>query len=221
MDKFGIIDLLGILIRENDMGIFREMFGPSKKEIWNELSSNLNAEFEEGGFFGKDRVIAHIKEWTITLDTYTVSTGKSSTTYTRLRAPYVNKDGFCFKIYRAGIFSEVGKFLGMKDIEVGFPEFDQAFVIKGNEEDKIKSLFSNTNIRSLIELQPHFHMEVKDDEGWFGVEFPNGVDELCFKVVGVIKDIERLKALFDLFGEVLDYLCIIGSAYEDNPRVEL
>lgn len=206
---------------ENEMGILREVFGPSKKEIWNELSCNINAEFEEGGIFGKDRVVAHYKEWTITLDTYTVSTGKSSTTYTRMRAPFVNKDGFWFKIYRAGLFSDFGKRLGMEDIDVGFPEFDQEFVIKGNYEEKVKELFSNTHIQSLIELQPRFHLEVKDDEGWFGSEFPNGVDELCFKVVGVIKDIELLKALFDLFSEVLNYLCIIDSAYESNPQVEL
>ena len=29
---------------------------------------------------------------------------------------------------------------------------------------------------------------------------------------GVIKDLERLKALFDLFAAVLDRLCRIGSA---------
>lgn len=203
------------------MGNLRKIFGPSKKEVWNELSSAINAEFQEGGFLGKDKVIVNTKEWTITLDTYTVSNGKSSTTYTRMRAPYVNKDGFSFKVYRTGVFSGFGKLFGMKDIEVGFPEFDQNFIIQGNDEEKVKTLFSNTNIRSLIEMQPRFHLEVKDDEGWFRTEFPDGVDELYFRVVGVIKDIELLKALFDLFTEVLDYLCIIGSAYESNPNVEI
>jgi hypothetical protein len=205
----------------NGMGVLREVFGPSKKEIWNELSNQINAEFQEKGIFGKGRVVAHAKEWTITLDTYTVTNGKYSTTYTRMRAPYVNKDGFWFKIYRAGFFSDVGALLGMKDIEVGFPEFDRDFVIKGNQEDKVKALFTNTNIRKLIELQPKFHLEVKNDEGYFGAEFPEGVDELYFRVTGVMRDIGLLKSLFDLFGEILDYLCVIGSAYEDNPRVIL
>lgn len=47
--------------------------------------------------------------------------------------------------------------------------------------------------------------------------FPNGVDELYFEVVGVIKDVERLKELFDLFSETLDELCRMGSAYENSP----
>ena len=59
------------------------------------------------------------------------------------------------------------------------------------------------------------------DEGWFGPSFPDGVDELCFTVTGVIKDVERLKQLYDLFGETLDHLCRIGAAYETPPEVRL
>jgi hypothetical protein len=47
------------------------------------------------------------------------------------------------------------------------------------------------------------------------------VDELYFQVVGVLKDIERLKSLFELFAEVLDRLCRMGSAYERGPGVML
>jgi hypothetical protein len=47
------------------------------------------------------------------------------------------------------------------------------------------------------------------------------VDELHFQVVGVIKDVERLKALFDLFATVLDQLCRIGSAYKQEPGLTL
>jgi hypothetical protein len=52
-------------------------------------------------------------------------------------------------------------------------------------------------------------------------QVPEGVDELHFQVVGVIKDVERLKALFDLFAAVLDRLCRIGSAQKQMPGVEL
>ncbi len=203
------------------MSVLREIFGPSKKEVWSQLSEFIGADYVDGGFFGKNKVVVHVKEWTITLDTYTVSTGKSSVTYTRMRAPYINKDGLYFKIYKAGIFSDLGRLLGMQDIQIGFDEFDTDYVIKGNNDDKIRELFSKTNIRSLIELQPRFSLQIKDDEGWFGESFPEGVDELYFSVAGVIRDIDLLKALFDLFAEVLDYMCEIGSAYDSNPNVEL
>ena len=138
-----------------------------------------------------------------------------------MRAPYVNPEGFRFTIYRKGLFSELGKLLGMQDIEVGDPEFDEAFIIKGTDEAKVRDLFADPEVRSLIQAQPKIRLEVKDSEGWFGPEFPEDVDELHFQVVGVIKDVERLKALFDLFAAVLDRLCRIGSAYKQVPDVEL
>ena len=69
--------------------------------------------------------------------------------------------------------------------------------------------------------QPQIRLEVKDSEGWFGPSFPEDVDELHFQVLGVIKEADRLKALFDLFAAVLDRLCRIGSAAEREPGVSL
>ncbi len=196
-------------------------FGPSKEEVWRQLSQEIGAEVVEGGFWRGNKVEAHVGPWIITLDTYTVSTGKSSVTYTRMRAPYINPEGFRFTIYRKGFFSDLGKFLGMQDIEVGDPEFDEAFIIKGNDEAKVRDLFANAKVRQMIQAQPKFRLEVKDSEGWFGPKFPESVDELHFQVVGVIKEVERLKSLFDLFATVLDQLCRIGSAYKQEPGITL
>jgi hypothetical protein len=196
-------------------------FGPSKEEVWRQLSEETGAEFVEGGFWKGSKVQAHVGPWTVTLDIHTVSSGESSTTYTRIRAPYVNPEGFRFTIYRKGFFSELGKFLGMQDIEVGDPEFDEAFIIKGNDEDRVRALFTEPKIRQMIQDQPQIRLAVKDSEGWFGPRFPEDVDELHFQVVGVIKDVERLTSLFDLFAVVLDQLCRIGSAHKQEPGVEL
>src|SRR6516165_2925790 len=197
-------------------------FGPSKDEVWRQLGEDIGAEVVQGGFWkGGSKVQAHVGPWTVTLDTYTVSSGHSHYTFTRLRAPYVNPEGFRFTIYRKGFFSDLGKLLGMQDIEVGDPEFDEAFVIKGNDEETVRDLFANPKIRQVIQAQPRIRLEVKDSEGWFGPRFPEGVDELHFEVLGVIKDVEGLKALFDLLATVLDQLCRIGSAHRMSPDVAL
>jgi len=203
------------------MGTLREVFGPSKKEIWKILCEQTGSEFVKGSFTKSDKVIAHCRDWTITLDTYVVSTGKSHTTYTRIRAPYVNSEGFRFSIYRRGIFTALGEYLGFHDIEIGSFDFDKDFVIKASNEDKVRELFSDEHLRKLMENQPRFHLQVKDDEGWFGTSFPDGVDELHFIVQGVLKDVDKLKALFELFSEVLDGLCKIGAAYEGDSGVIL
>ena len=203
------------------MGRLRAWFGPSREEVWRQLSTALEGRYVEGGFLKADKVEAEHGPWIVTLDTYTVSTGKSTVIYTRIRAPYVNPDSFRFTVYRKGLFSDVGKWLGMQDIDVGDPAFDEAFIIKGNDSMKVRTLFSDPSLRHLIAAQPQIHLEVKDDERWFGRKFPEGVDELCFQVVGVIKDVDRLRELFALFAQTLDQLCRIGSAYEQAPGVTL
>ena len=203
------------------MTVLRKLFGPSTQEIWQQLCTQINARYIEGGFWKGDKVVATHGPWTITLDTYVVSTGKATIVYTRLRAPYVNPDGFRFTAYRKGLFSGIGKWFGMQDIEIGDAAFDQDFILKSNQELKMRELLAIPRIRELISQQPQIYFAVKDDEGFFSPSFPEGVDELYFLVVGIIKDIERLKLLYELFAETLDQLCRIGSAYEMAPNISL
>ena len=201
------------------------IFGPSKDEIWSQIATDIDGEFIDGGFWGKDVLIYKHGEWQILLDTYTqtTSTGTTttSTTYTRMRAPFINKDGLYFKITREGFFSSIGKFFGMQDIEIGDPFFDDQFIIKGNNPEKIKLLLAEPKIKELCQQQPRIYFTIKDDEGWFGTDFPEGVDELYFSCVGVIKETTLLKSLFGLFCITLQRLVQIDSAYEDDPQIHL
>lgn len=138
-----------------------------------------------------------------------------------MRAPYINKDGFRFKIYRRGLFSELGKTLGTQDVEIGHQEFDHDFIIQANDAEKVRSLCAHPTIRELIQAQPDIQLEVRDDEGWVGTVFPEGVDELSLQVNGDIRDVARLKLLYELFAATINHLCHTGSAYEDDPRLAL
>ncbi len=221
------------------MGVLRKIFGPSRDEIWQQFSKEVGAKFVESGFLQHSRVEAKVNHWTLVLDLYSPD-GKIW--YTRMRAPYINKDGFRFAIYEAGFFSKLGKVFGVQDIEVGSPhlddlkpmfgtqsylsgkdiaidpEFDKNYIIQGNYEEKVKDLFRNLRIRQLIQENPNIHFEVVDDEGFFAKSFPEGVDQIKFQVLGEIKDLERLKSIYYLFAETLNHLCHIGSAYEDDPN---
>jgi len=203
------------------MTLLRTLFGSSTEEIWRQLCAEIGAQYVDGGFWKGNKVQGAHGPWTITLDTYTISNGKTSTTYTRMRAPFVDSEGFRFTVYRKGIFSEIGKWFGMQDIEIGDANFDQDFILKSNREPKLRELLGSSKIRELINQQPEIYFAIKDDEGFFGSSFPEGVDELYFQVVGVITDLERLKLLYDLFAETLDQLCRIGAANQNAPNVSL
>lgn len=200
------------------MGNLRKWFGPSRDEVWRQLSAEIGGQMTAGTWKTSAKVTIKVGEWTVTLDEYSVSNGKTTVTFTRFRAPYVNKDGFRFRMTRKNIFSGLAEWLGAKDILVGFPEFDEAFVLKSNQPDTLKRFCASPAIRSRLAALPQVWFLVQDDEGWFGREFPEGVDQLVF-TCGVCRDIERLKLIFDLFAITLDRLCEIGSAYEDDPKM--
>jgi len=201
--------------------MLRGLFGPSKAEIWSQMAADIGADYIEGGWFKGDGVVYQHGEWKLVLDTYTVRSNNSSTTYTRLRAPFVNKDGLYFKIYREGVFSSVGKFFGMQDLEIGDPFFDDSFVIKGNNQQQLIRLLSDEQLKNLMHDQSRVSLEIRDDEGWFGTDFAEGVDELYFCRVGVMRDVAELKALFELVSHTLTRLVQIDSAYENDPNVDL
>jgi hypothetical protein len=203
------------------MSLLRALFGPSQDEVWSELARQVGGSFRPGGFLSKTVVQVEVGDWILTLDTYQEQQGNHSQTHTRLRAPYVNPEGFTFQIYRTDFFTGLGKAFGMQDIEVGHPRFDDAFVIKGNSERRVRRLFANDRIRRLISRQPKIKLEVRDDEGWFSARFPAGVDELVFTTAGVIKDLDQLSSLFELFAEVLNQLCHDGEAYEDDVELHI
>jgi hypothetical protein len=198
------------------------IFGPSHKETWTSLSEQLDAEFIKGGIWNSHKVVAHEKDWTLTLDTFAVHTGKVTIPFTRMRTPFMAKDGFRFKIERRNYFSGILDFFGRKSAGTGFPDFDKHFVISTTDANKLKKLFANETIRELILAQKEIHLEIKDDEGgWPNMKFPTDVDELYFQASGIIKDAERLKPVFRLFAEVLNQLVEISSAYDRNPNITL
>ena len=204
------------------MRLLRTVFGQSREEIWRQLSAEIHGRYVEGrGIWKGDRVEARHHQWMATLDQYVVSTGEVTIPYTRFRAPYVNPSGFRFRIYRRTRFSGLGKKMGMQDIVIGDQAFDEAFIIQGNDEAKVRLLLASRRVRELIAAQPEIDFCVKDDEGWFGPAFPEGVDELHFLAHGVVKDGARLKQIYELFAEVLDELCRMGAAYETDPHVTL
>jgi hypothetical protein len=199
----------------------RRWFGPSKTELWRQLADKIGGEYVESNWGTGDKVVATHGQWTFTLDTYVVPAGKTIIMFTRLRAPYINPEGFRFHIYRRGFFTELGKKLGMQDIEIGAEPFDHDFVIKASDEERVKMLFADPELRRQLSALPEVSLEVKDSEGWFGPSFPDDVDELYFNVAGIIKDVTVLQGVFELFATTLDRLCDIGSAYADDPEVQV
>lgn len=196
------------------MSLIKKIFGPSRQDIWSQIAAEYDGEFKKGTFLKKDKVRAFSGEWEIYLDHFARSTGKSSIPYTRIRAPFINKDNLYFKVYREGFFTGIAKYFGMQDIKLNNDEFDNQFVLKGNDVFKISWIFESSGVKKHLYNVDKILLEIKDGSGVFKASrYEEGLDELYFERTGILKDIHQLRAIFDLFGEVLEKITELDSGY--------
>ena len=69
----------------------------------------------------------------------------------------------------------------MQDIEIGDPDFDEAFIIKSNDAGKVRRLFQMAQLRKMVDSQPQIYLTVKEDEGWFAQIFRRVWTSFIFK----------------------------------------
>ena len=197
------------------------MTSPGYDDVFMRFSADVGGTFLQErylfGFRKPPQVSVYVKPWIIMFDTHEVAgLGDSGTTYTRVRATYVSKDPFEFRIYRPGFFS---KLAAGQDSETGYPEFDSEFSIQPYGESKAQAVIENAKIRQLIQSLlfngncPVLKAETKD---WW-----RGYQTLCYEEGDIITEVGRLKSILELFSEVLNHLCRVGSATEDDPNCML
>ena len=188
-------------------------YGPLKDENWSRLGKEVGEKYIDERFWGTVDLLKYRHEgWEILLDTFAQSHGQGgSTTYTRVRVPFVNTHDLRFKIYREGFLSSVGKLFKMQDIEIGDATFDSKFIIKGNKEDKIKLLLNDTALKNLMYLQPDIHFQIHFEK----------VFMLYFHCVGYLREVSQLKALFEMFAVTLTRMEQLGLTPRDDPSKEL
>ena len=199
------------------MEFMKSLFGPSKKDSWFKFATEIGANYVDGGTWSKDQFIFRYKNWDFDFHTYTQSSGKSSTTNTRLRVPFLTKDKMQFNIYEEGFFSTFGKLFNMQDIQIGNVAFNDKYIIKGNNEMKIMQLLSEPSLRRAFMVLEGANVKIDTGEGLFRKGFPEGVYMLEFTCIGIIKKNENLHSLFKLFQELLGGLVRINSIERDNP----
>jgi hypothetical protein len=169
------------------VGVF---FQSKRNDAWKQFAGEIGGEFVPGGFLRSSAVRAQAGQSTVTIDTYSVPSGDSNTTYTRLRAPFQNKDGLQLRIQRRGLVGRLEKALGTRHVDTGDTDFDRDFVVQSNNELKVQSLLLDQGIRSTVQAQRSIDLHVKDNE-------------LRLEVMGAVRDIDRLKVLYKLSCDAL------------------
>ena len=150
------------------IGVFVSIFIHSKKlrerrrALYQGLAQRYGGHVYEssGGLLSSvpDVLALPLQGWTVYLDMYVVSHGKSSTTYQRAVVLAPHGERRQVDIYKeTPIFSALGKAFGGQDIQVADPEFDRAFIIKGNDEPWLRQALSAPTRQAHLRLA---HMRV-------------------------------------------------------------
>ena len=201
------------------------------QDIWRQLADEIGATYiptEDGNLiesyqFSKTystnygAVIHQVGGWAITLDSYRTTrddqyrpTGKITVF---MKAPISNREGFRFSIYPKTFPTSLRKILGLQDIRVGDAGFDNEYIIKATDEEKVKALLASERIRQLVRSSREVNLSIREceAEGWatlLGVR-----DQLYWARRGwgsITKDLRLLKQLFELFEETLGHLHSMG-----------
>ncbi len=192
-----------------------EFFKKKELNIWKVFSDETNAKFISAKYDQSAKTEIIYDNWKIIFDNYinyiVVGNSSSEKTYTRVVVPYESIDNFRFEIYKSGFIRNIEKFFGVQDVELGIPKFDKKFIIKSNNEFKIKNLLQNLEIRNLIESLKDVNIETSNKKGIWEQELPEKQFELSFYVLNEIKNTSELKELLKLLKLLIDQLVLIKS----------
>lgn len=189
------------------------IFGESLKEAFERIASEIGGRFIEGSLFKSPRIEVPWRLGHIYIDTYTQSTGQSAVTYTRVRCAYKTDHPFDMKVYKKGAFSNMGKALGMQDIEIGQSEFDESFIIKGDDERLIRAVLNQYNLQNALMALPKTTLVIKHKDPLCGKAAHGDEQLIVFYQAGALKETDvyqkMLYALEQLLEGLSDNACLI------------
>ena len=69
---------------------------------------------------------------------------------TFLMAPVALAQDFRLTLHHQGLIDTAGKFFGMEDVVIGYPEFDEALIVKTNDRERTRRIFSDASVRGVF-----------------------------------------------------------------------
>lgn len=196
------------------MSDLKSSFVDYEDAIWAELWAAVGGVYLNREGWRQDKLLVEHGPWIITLDFHTHAGYRSQATYTRFGVAFENPEAFHFKLVPQGLLESVGKLLGLQDVELGDPEFDKAFIIKSNDEARVREVLDDPVLRQFLREEPEAFVGLVEVHGDRAQHYPDGVDEVIMEIPGKVVDTDRLKRLYMTFARTLSGLCEAGDAYE-------
>src|SRR5947199_6422073 len=113
-------------------------------ESWEQFLGRVDAAV--AGYLRGAPARVSYKNWCIMLDTNVVPAGAAAAVVTRMRAPYSSRGAFRFKLQRRDLLDALARRFGIHTSETGQTDFDREFVVRSDDEERVRRLFEDTAI---------------------------------------------------------------------------
>jgi hypothetical protein len=192
--------------------------------VWATAAQGLGAQFNRrfGPWYHRVRRIdARVEGVDVAVDHYTVSTGKSSQTFTRLQADVVFPGKLRLRVFPKHALSGLSKALGFQDVATGDADFDERFVVKANDEAMARSWLT-PRVRQAIARAAKYSFSIKDGKlsaQRSGLETDADVLQAAVRATAEVAGSgSRLLARWERFARVEEG--VLGAG-QGRPRIEL
>lgn len=179
----------------------RHLSAENEDQLWRQLEADL-AQNEDALEY--EAILQHgSRTFALDIDVDLGGGFESGYETTTFSAALDNPSQFRFGFHHQSFLDNMGKFLGMQDIEIGDPAFDAAVVVKSSDEAKVRALLSNGALRAALTGLENFTLEFN---------LPSALDsdhehsKLTLTVEEAVTEPARLRPLFEIFLRVLKTL---------------
>ena len=132
-------------------------------QMWSEVARELGLGFQVGSGLSRPVLTGTIGRLPVHIDTYVQRSGNNSTTYTRYRVDYPHL-GFEFQLKRQGAFASITKLFGAQDVDIGDSLFDETFVVKTSDPNRLRALLTPSVRTGLLRLVASYAGVVVSDD---------------------------------------------------------
>lgn len=148
--------------------------------------------------------------------------GKSHTKGTTATIHYSPREHFSFAIRTEKGVDQIGKALGMQDIQLGDQDFDQKYLIQGSDVGKVRNIFADMRLRDLILENGLNELRLVDDAGELPAEhrIPKGRHAVLFTYDHVVDKFEHLEGIFNILTSVVHKLGAIPALAGEEEQAE-
>ncbi|TZF84682.1 hypothetical protein FW774_06785 [Pedobacter sp. BS3] len=173
--------------------------GSTADEIWDQIVADWNA---DAGLLEYQALIKHQNhEIQFIVDIDPGGGFEGGYELTRFVSQIKPRSDFRFAIHKHDLIDDIGKFFGMEDVEIGYPEFDKKFIIKTNDALRVKKLLAGDEIRAVLMEYDDFILEINhqhvhhEKKAFLELRFENNVP-----------GVDKLRRIFRAYTDMLNRL---------------